>query len=129
MGFPGELLMEITFEVIKTLSVAFLAAFFASRLSLQRYYEEKLLDKKMELYISITNALYDMKAYCQNTISILDSEGPENIGELQNRMLQSKYYKAVDEIKRVTDIGSFIVSQSTIDELQSLDEYLNENEK
>lgn len=120
--------MDIAFEVIRTLIVAFLAAFFASKLSLQRYYAEKLLDRKIESYINITNALYDMKAYCQDAISICDSEGPEHMGDLQNKGLQKKYFKAINEIKRVTTIGSFIVSQNTIDELQNLDEHLNETE-
>jgi cell fate (sporulation/competence/biofilm development) regulator YlbF (YheA/YmcA/DUF963 family) len=120
--------VDIAFDIIKTLSVAFLAAFFASKLSLQRYYAEKLLDRKIEQYVNITNALYDMKAYCHDAIDISNREGPEQINELQSKELQKKYYKASNEIRRVRDIGSLIVSQSSIDELQKLNEHLDEDE-
>jgi len=120
--------LDIAFDIIKTLSVAFWAAFFGSTLSLQRYYAEKLLDRKIEQYISITNALYDMKAYCQDAIDIADREGHEQIAKFANEELQKKYSKASDEIRRVRDIGSLIVSQSAIDELQKLDEHLNEDD-
>jgi len=62
----------------------------------------------MESYISITNALYDMKAYCEDAILIRDSLGPENMGELQNKELKKNILRQQMKSKELQISGHLL---------------------
>lgn len=116
-------------KIIEALLVAVPTAFLTARFSLKRYYSEKWWERKIDTYTAIFNALYHMKNYCEEIITNIEIMGEDALlKEHQNLEINNKYYKAIDEIKRVTDIGAFVVSEKTIESLKDLDSYLRETD-
>ena len=119
---------ELVVEIIKLMIVGTLSAWIATKLSLKRFFAEKIWERKLDAYTNIFNALYNMKRYCEDVQSVVQMDGPEAVQDAQDSTLKRNYFRAIEDILKTIEVGGFIVSEDTIKNLQNLEAHLREDE-
>jgi len=110
--------MEDFFKVITPICIGFVSAFFGSRLALIKFKKEKDWERKEKAYSEIIDSLYDLLQHCE--IHKENYGQGTGYSELKENSFREKYDKAFWQIKKVTDIGAFVISESTNQVLVSL---------
>ncbi len=112
--------MEIFLDLLVKIAPGIIAAFFASRWAVSKFYSEKGWERKERAYEEIIHALYDLiryfrvhkEDYGQGTGLSVEREGE----------LFQKYIAASSALNKATDIGSFYISCNAQQELCRLRE-------
>ena len=112
-------LAETIINLAQSLLIAVLTAFLTVRLSLRRFRAERWWERKAEAYSKIVEALHNAMEYCA-AMSDEEQMGSELSDERKKR-LTDDYLVAVQEIKKATGIGAFIISSDVADVLSKLD--------
>lgn len=104
-------------EILQAILIAVITAVITVKLSLKKYQSEKWWEKKAETYSRIIDALHKLKNYSEQKLS---SEFREiNLSHEDEEKLSKQYKAAYSELLRVLDIGSFIISEKSIQLLES----------
>jgi hypothetical protein len=94
------------------------AAFFSARWAIRRTFEEKWWERKEQAYIEIIDALYDLLRFSSFEVSrYQDSDDQEHPKAKEFSVL---YSNAFWKVQKMTDIGSFVISESAAKVLQKL---------
>jgi hypothetical protein len=99
---------------------AIIGSYLAAKWSLKKFYSEKWWDRKDQAYTEIIGALYDVIQYCE----ILKEDYGQGTGYSKEKQseLAANYTAAYWKIKRATDIGAFVISESAQEILKELSE-------
>jgi len=88
--------------------IAIITAVVTVRWSLRRFHSEQWWIKKADSYSKIIESLHQIKTYCEDQIEYIEmSTEPADDKEKE---LQQKHKKALTEIRKAIDIGSFFIS-------------------
>lgn len=101
-----------------TLLVAIVSAVLAVRLALRRFHAEKLWEKKLASYGAIMEAVHHVREHADTNLLfvLLNKDLPEE----GDRELTTKLQAAMAELRKQRDIGSFVISEKAVAELNSL---------
>ena len=99
---------EFLLKTLPGIIAAILASYLAAKWSLRKFYSEKWWQRKENAYVEIIDALYDIIQYCE--IRKEDYGGGTDYSEDQEKNFAERYSQAFWKIKKVTDIGAFVVS-------------------
>ena len=105
-------------NIISTVLVGFVAAFLGSLVALRKFKKEKSWERKEKAYTEIIDALYDLLQHCE--IHKEDYGQGTGLSESKEDELRNNYSRAFWEIKKVTDIGAFVISAEAHDVLIKL---------
>jgi hypothetical protein len=100
------------------LATAVLAAFLSARWAVQRAYREKWWERKEKVYAELVESLHDMIRYCE-----LMADPETHLGENdppKKKEFSEKYTEAYWKIKKLTDIGAFVISEDATEVLERL---------
>ena len=105
--------MEVTVGVILSLITAFGGAFFGARLSLNRYYQEKWWDKKVEAYSQIIEALFKVFIFSNNHYDYENGE-IEVMTQSRERVqkLRNEFIKGNEDLEKAIYMSDFIFSEN-----------------
>ena len=116
----GEKSMEeFLLKILPGIIIAIFASYLAAKWSLKKFYSEKWWERKEIAYAEIIDALYDLIQYCE--IQKDDYGQGTGYSEERENEFRERYNQAYWKIKKVTDIGAFVVSnkaQSILMELR-----------
>lgn len=93
---------------ILSLIVGIISAIITARWSLRKIYTEKWWDRKEKAYTEIIEAIYAIMQYCE--VKRDTEEEDKYFSDEKIRELQEDYSKAYWRLKKLTDIGSFVIS-------------------
>ena len=93
---------------ISTIIIGFLAAILGSWVALRKFKKEKLWERKEKSYSEIIDALYALLQHCE--VHKEDFGQGTGLSEDRERELAINYNQAFWKIKKVTDIGAFVIS-------------------
>ncbi len=97
---------------------AIIASYLAARWSLRKIYSEKWWDRKERAYSDIIASLYDIMQYCEYQRD--HYEWGRELSEDKEKEFREKYNDAYWKLKKVTDIGGFVISKDAADVLKDL---------
>lgn len=100
-------------------AVAVLASWVTVRLSIKRFRAERWWDRKYEAYSRIMQALHDWKRCCEHEIARETVEHFRS-SEAYERELNERRNESAAELRKLMDMGSFILSKDATDELDRL---------
>ncbi len=100
--------MEYIASFITPITIGFISAFFGSLVAIRKFKKEKLWERKEKAYGEIINALYDLLQHCE--IHKEDYGQGTGFSEEKEQEFGDKYNKAFWKIKKITDIGAFVIS-------------------
>jgi len=108
-----------------SLFTAVVSATLAVRLALKRFYSEKWWERKSSAYTKIIEALHHLREHADTnlTFSLLGRDLPPE-GEQE---LTRKLQEAMAELRMQRDIGSFVIAEEAVKELNKLFEKLDES--
>lgn len=101
-------MMEFILKALPGVITAIIASYLAAKWSLRKFYSEKWWERKEHAYVEIIDALYDLVQYCE--IKKQDYGAGTGYTEEKENEFREKYSQAYWKIKKVTDIGAFVVS-------------------
>ena len=109
---------EILIKFLPGILTAIIASYFAARWSLRKLYSEKWWERKEQAYSDIIASLYDIIQYCEFKRD--QHEYGRKIHEEREKEIESRYSEAYWKLKKVTDIGGFVISKDAVDVLKDL---------
>jgi hypothetical protein len=119
---------QILFDFLPGIATAIIASYLTARWSLKKLYSEKWWERKEKAYSDIIASIYAIMQYCeyQSEHYELGRELPED----RKKEIETKYGEAYWKLKKVTDIGGFVISKDAANVLKDLKERpkLNWNE-
>ena len=116
--------MEDFIRVLTAIAIAAVSSWITVQLSRHKFRNERWWDKKVAAYERVIEAFHNSKKFSSEHMAAEES-GAE-VNELRDIELRSLAKEAIDEIKKSSDIGSFILSESA---LKILANYEAESEK
>ncbi len=99
---------EFLLKVLPGIFTAIFASYLAAKWSLRKFYSEKWWERKDHAYVEIIDALYDLIQYCE--IKQDDYGQGAGYSKEKETEFRQRYNQAYWKIKKVTDIGAFVVS-------------------
>lgn len=102
-------MFDITKVLIPGLLISVFTAILTVRLSLRRFYSERLWERKMDMYTVIFEALYRLKHYYQIKHDI-DLE-QRTLKKDRAVLLEQQWAEGDMEVDKAVDIGSFVICQ------------------
>ena len=106
---------QIYLQFILTAVTAVGASFFTAKFALGRFYTQRWWEKKAEAYSAILEALHFIK---RDFGEHLDAEEVHReVPEGRKVELRKKSREANDELKKLIDIGQFVLSDKAVAEL------------
>jgi hypothetical protein len=112
----SETIFDLTKVLLPGILISMFTAIITVRLSLKRFYSERLWERKMNSYTSIFEALYRLKHYYQLKRDIDLRE--RNLRENKADLLEQQWEDGDMEVSKAIDIGSFVICQEAINCLQ-----------
>ena len=109
---------DILIKFLPGIVSAIIASYFAARWSLKKIYSEKWWERKERAYSDIISSLYDIMQYCEFQRD--HYEFGHKLPEEREKEFQEKYSQAYWKLKKVTDIGGFVISKDAADVLREL---------
>jgi hypothetical protein len=109
---------EFILNYLPGILAAILASYLTARWSLKKIYAEKWWDRKEKAYKEIIEALYDSMQYCEIQKNV--TEYGAKYSEEKLKDLEKQYSRAFWRLKKVTDIGAFVISNEGAKTLQDL---------
>ena len=109
---------ELFLKFIPGIITAIIAAYFTARWSLKKIYSEKWWERKEKAYSGIIESLYDVMEYCE--IQSDNAEYGKKYSEERMKEINEKYSIAYWKLKKVTEIGGFIISNEGANVLREL---------
>ncbi len=119
-----DLFMSLIQTLVPALLVSLLTAYITVRLTLKRFYSERWWERKADTYSRIVESLHHMKKYLADTIDA-EIEGIEFSKEKKGD-IKKKWDDGADQISKITDIGSFIISNEAEKILTELNKRLEQ---
>ena len=113
-------MIETLLKFLPGIVAAIIASYFAARWSLRKIYSEKWWEWKEVAYSEIIECLYDIMQYCevQRNHDLHGRKYPEE----RMKKFEDKYSEAYWKLKKVTDIGGFVISNEGAKVLKDLRE-------
>jgi hypothetical protein len=109
---------DILIKILPGIVSAILASYLAARWSLKKIYSEKWWERRERAYSDIITSIYDIMQYCEYQ---RDHEMfGRKIREEKEKEFELKYNEAYWKLKKVTDIGGFVISKDAVNILQEL---------
>ncbi len=108
----GETIFDIIKVLIPGLLLSIFTAILTVRLSLKRFYSERLWERKMDRYTEIFEALYRLKHYYQMKRDI--DLGEMSLRKDRTALLEKQWAEADIEVNKAIDIGSFVICQDAV---------------
>ena len=109
---------DILIKFLPGIIAAIIASYLAARWSLRKIYSEKWWDRKERAYSDIIASLYDIMQYREYQRD--HDEWGRKISEDREKEFKEKYNEAYWKLKKVTDIGGFVISKDAADVLKNL---------
>lgn len=109
---------DILIKILPGIISAIVASYLAARWSLRKIYSEKWWERKERAYSDIIASLYDIMQYCEYQRDHL--EWGRKLPEDREKEFDEKYSEAYWKLKKVTDIGGFVISKDAADVLKDL---------
>ncbi|WP_063669693.1 hypothetical protein [Aliivibrio fischeri] len=107
-----EVMQTILIQIVVAVIIAGISSFITVRLSLNKFRTEKWWEKRVEAYERVLEAFYQAKRYSSEH---LDADYLEtHISKERDEELIAYSRKAKNEIERVSDIGSFLLSATAM---------------
>lgn len=109
--------MDTIWGIIKALLVPILIALITIKISLRKFRTERWWEKKTETYSSVIDALHKLKNYCEQKLENEYNQvsyGKGNLSKEKEMDLYKQYKQAHQEVIRVIDVGSFIISEAAL---------------
>ncbi|MCD6006121.1 hypothetical protein K7H08_14870 [Halomonas sp. IOP_6] len=100
--------MEAVSEWLTPIFIGFVSAYFGSLIAVRRFKKERLWERREKAYAGIIDALYDMLRHCE----IHKEDYGQGTGYSDDREseFRESYTEAYWKLKKVTDIGAFVIS-------------------
>ncbi|MEZ8056010.1 hypothetical protein AB4323_23850 [Vibrio sp. 10N.261.52.C11] len=116
-----ELLQSVFLQITVAVAIAGISSFITVRLSLSKFRTEKWWEKRVEAYERVLEAFHKAKKYSSEHLDAeyLDSQ----VSKERDQELIKFSKQAKEEITRVADIGSFLLST---DAMSLINEYQKE---
>ena len=109
---------DILIKFLPGILTALVASYFAARWSLKKIYFEKWWERKERAYSDIIASLYDIMQYCEYQRD--HYEWGRKISEEKEKEFETRYSEACWKLKKVTDIGGFVILKDAADVLEDL---------
>ena len=109
---------DILLKFLPGIITAIIASYLAALWSLRKIYSEKWWDRKEKAYSEIIDSLYDIMHYCE--VQVEHHEYGRKYSEERMKEVQYKYAEAYRKLKKVTDIGGFVISSKGAKVLKDL---------
>jgi hypothetical protein len=93
-------------------------AFITVRLALRRFYSEKWWERKSEAYTAIFESLHHIRNHADHNLMFFQRH--IEIPEEGRKELTEKLQGAIAELRKLNDIGSFLVSKEAVSALAVL---------
>ena len=93
------------------------------KISLKKFRTEKWWEKKAETYSIVIDSLHKLKNYCEQKLAaeennIYSNTPVQGLSKEKEMALHKQYMQAHQEVIRVIDVGSFIISKSALSVLE-----------
>jgi hypothetical protein len=111
---------------IATLVTVILAAWLTAQFAARRFYRERWWDKKYDAYMSLLNSLHTILQNFSNTNAFFIYDDGLGLDEKTKRLLtkaeksRENYQSAHAELRKLADIGEFIISPAALNEIDEL---------
>jgi hypothetical protein len=109
---------------LSTLLTAIVVAWLTAQFAARRFYRERWWDKKYDAYTSLLNSLHTILRAINAPLVLYDDglldRNSEEIKKAQKS--NDDYLAARAELRRLSDIGEFILSSAALDEINQLSE-------
>lgn len=105
-------LSTVLLSVAGSIVAAVVSAWITARLSLRKFYSEKQWERKSSAYSSIIEAMHHIREHADTNLAFkgrdlrIPAEGEE--------MLNDNLQKAMRDLRRSRDIGSFVISAKSV---------------
>ncbi len=113
-----DILVSGVIILVSGVIIAIVTAYLTVRLSLKRFRTERWWERKAETYSNILESLHLMKQYYDALIAA--ELNYQEISDERGKEIWGRWKGGIEEIARVTDIGSFIVSDEAVRRLEQL---------
>lgn len=87
-------------------------------LAFKRFRSERWWERKADAYSAIIVSLHHMKRYCEKQMEALESH--KDMSKEEGRTLLYNFRKAAEKIVKAKDVGSFIISNEAVKQLDVL---------
>lgn len=114
---------NIGLALITSLVIAPLSSYITVRLSLSKFKEEKLWERRIDAYERVLDALHVIKKNNAKWDNALRSDRPTPTTE-ELEELDEKRIEAMNFLERALDLGEFILPKDVITDIRSLFEKL-----
>ena len=109
---------DILIKFLPGIITAIIASYFTARWSLKKIYSEKWWERREHAYSDIIASLYDIMQYCEYQRD--HYELGHKLSEERKKEFEKKYNEAYWKLKKVTDIGGFVISKDAVNILKEL---------
>lgn len=110
--------LKIFIPSVLGLSTTILAAYFSARWATHRAFQERWWERKEKAYAEIVEALHDMIRYSE--LCVEEYEAGSRDEHPKKKEFAEQYSEAYWKIRRVTDIGAFVISDQAAATLEEL---------
>ncbi len=107
--------------------VAVSSALLTVRLALRRFYSEKWWERKAEAYSAILEALHHVRNYTDHNLDAL--KRGMNLPPDGDKELTNKLQNAMAELRKRSDIGSFVISNEAVETMNIFMQELTDSTK
>jgi len=108
------IIRDLVIGVVIAVVSASVTVYFAIR----KFRTEKWWERKVDIYISIIEALHHVKRGTQDSLNACQE--PRKVNEEHQKQLTEKYYASWDEIHKAVDTGSFFLCRQARTVLDAL---------
>jgi len=117
-GIMPDWFIDILKVVLPGLVVAIVTSILTVRLSIRRFYEEKWWERKERAYSDIIASLNDIMQYYEYQRD--HYEHGRKLSKEREKEIKEQYSEAYWKLKKVTDIGGFVISRDAAVVLKDL---------
>lgn len=114
---------QMLLGLIPSIIIAIVTAYLTVFLSFRKFRDEKRWEKKFDAYYQLFDAIYNFLRYDKALIGTV--EDGAHLKEGDEEELRKIAGKGWDEIERAATIGSFILSQKTVNLIEKMDHNLD----
>lgn len=119
----GPMLQAATM-LLTGIAIAVLSALVTVRLSLRRFRSERYWDRRVQAYERLIAALHDCKALAEHHLETIYSR--TELTKAEDEYLRNRFKATHNEIARAIDMGSFLVSDESLERLRRYHKSKNE---
>jgi virulence-associated protein VapD len=101
-----------------SIAVAVISSILTVRLALRRFYSEKWWERKSAAYTAIIEALHHVREHADTNLTF--SLRGKDLPPEGDRELTAKLQDAMAQLRMQRDVGSFVVSEETVNALNNL---------